>query len=501
MAELVIAAPLAVEAMAVRSGLRGAAGRVVRTGMGPRRTAGRLSRVAGDGPLAVLGVAGALQAQLRPGDLVVASEVRRADAPDIAVATCPSAPLLAGALRRAGLRVHVGPVVSTDRVVRGVERDGLAAAGALAVDMESADLVASWPLRPLAVVRAIVDTPDKPLLRVGTLRRGVQALGSLRRAAVVVGEWAATASGRGVVLAAPRSFCAGVDRAIDIVTRAVQRFGAPIYVRRQVVHNAHVVADLESQGVVFVEELDEVPEGARVVLAAHGVAPTVRHEAVTRSLSVIDATCPLVAKVHSEVRRYAAADHTVVLIGHADHEEVVGTVGEAPGRVRVVANEAEAASVEVDDPNRVSYVMQTTLAVDEGDRISTVLRSRFPQLRAPRVDDICYATSNRQQAVREIARDVDLVLAVGSPNSSNSLRLVEVAQRAGVPAYLVDDAADIHLGWLHGAQRIGLTAGASAPPHLVGDIVDVLSGLGTVTVREHRSVDEDVRFTLPKEVS
>jgi 4-hydroxy-3-methylbut-2-enyl diphosphate reductase len=281
----------------------------------------------------------------------------------------------------------------------------------------------------------------------------------------------------------------------------LERFGAPVYVRRQIVHNAHVVADLEARGAVFVEELDEVPPGARVVLAAHGVAPTVRDEAVERSLSVIDATCPLVAKVHSEVRRYAGAGHTVVLIGHADHEEVVGTLGEAPERVRVVANEAEAGAVEVEDPDRVAYVMQTTLAVDEGDRISHVLRSRFPQLRAPRQDDICYATSNRQQAVREIAGDVDLVLVVGSTNSSNSLRLVEVAQRAGVPAYLIDAVTDVNLGWLHGVQRIGLTAGASAPPHLVDDIVGVLSGLGTVTVHEHRSVEEDVRFTLPKEVS
>jgi 4-hydroxy-3-methylbut-2-en-1-yl diphosphate reductase len=285
------------------------------------------------------------------------------------------------------------------------------------------------------------------------------------------------------------------------VRRAVERFGAPVYVRRQLVHNAHVVADLQSHGVVFVEELDEVPLGARVVLAAHGVAPSVRDEAVERSLSVIDATCPLVAKVHSEVRRYAAADHTVVLIGHADHEEVVGTVGEAPDRVRVVADEAEAAAVSVADPDKVSYVMQTTLAVDEGQRISNVLRGRFPRLRAPRLDDICYATSNRQQAIRDIAGDVDLVLVVGSPNSSNSQRLVEVSERAGVPSYLVDDATDIELGWLRGVRRVGLTAGASAPPHLVDDIVGVLSGLGTVTVQEHRAVVEDIRFTLPKEVS
>jgi 4-hydroxy-3-methylbut-2-enyl diphosphate reductase len=501
MPDLLVAAPLSIERLVVRLGLPASAGRVVRTGMGPRRTARRRSLGAGDGPLAVMGVAGALADDLLPGDLVVASEIRRAEAPEQAAVTCPSAPLLAGALRRAGLRVHVGPVVTASRVVSARDRTALAATGALAVDMESADLIEPWPQRPIAVVRAIVDTPRSPLLRLSTLRHGVQALWALRRAAAVVGEWAAAASPRGVLLAAPRSFCAGVERAIDIVTRAVERFGAPVYVRRQVVHNAHVVADLQRQGVVFVEELDEVPVGARVVLAAHGVAPSVRDEAVERSLAVIDATCPLVAKVHTEVRRYAAADHTVVLIGHADHEEVVGTVGEAPDRVRVVGSEAEAATVAVDDPDRVSYVMQTTLAVDEGERISTVLRGRFPQLHAPRLDDICYATSNRQQAVRDIAAEVDLVLAVGSRNSSNSQRLVEVAQRTGATSYLIDDAADIELGWLHGVQRVGLTAGASAPPHLVDDVVGVLSGLGTVTVQEHRAVDEDVRFTLPKEVS
>jgi 4-hydroxy-3-methylbut-2-enyl diphosphate reductase len=501
MGDLVVAAPMTVERLAVRTGLRASApGRVVRTGMGPRRTSRRRPRLAGDGPLAVLGVAGALRRDLRPGDLVVASEVRR-ERTDIAVATCPSAPLLAGALRRAGLRVHVGPIVSSDRVVHGAQRSRLADTGALAVDMESADLVELWPTRPLAVVRAIVDTPDAPLLRPATLRNGAAALWSLHRAARVVGQWAGAVSGRGVVLAAPRSFCAGVDRAIDIVSRALERFGSPVYVRRQIVHNAHVVADLERQGAVFVEELDEVPIGARVVIAAHGVAPIVRDEAVDRSLTLIDATCPLVAKVHNEVRRFAAADHTVILIGHADHEEVVGTVGEAPARIRVVADETEAATVEVDDPARVAYAMQTTLAVDEAERVATVLRTRFPQLRAPRQDDICYATSNRQQAVREIADDVDLVLVVGSRNSSNSLRLVEVAQRAGVPSYLVNDAGDIDLSWLDGVRRVGLTAGASAPPHLVDDIVGVLSGLGTVTVHEHRAVVEDVRFTLPKEVS
>jgi 4-hydroxy-3-methylbut-2-enyl diphosphate reductase len=367
--------------------------------------------------------------------------------------------------------------------------------------METAQLAAGCQGRPFAMVRVISDAADAPLLSLGTIRRGLLALQQLRRIVPVVVRWADAAGPREVTLASPRSFCAGVERAIDIVRRAVDRYGAPVYVRRQVVHNAHVVADLESHGAVFVNELDEVPPGSRVVLAAHGVSPQVRAEAVVRDLAVVDATCPLVAKVHQEVRRYADRDNTVVLIGHADHEEVVGTVGEAPSRVRVVANEVEARSVLVDDPERVAYVMQTTLAVDEADAVVGVLRHRFPMMAAPRHDDICYATTNRQGAVRAIAADSDLMLVVGSPNSSNSQRLVEVAQRAGVTAYLVDDAADVDLAWLAGAHRIGITAGASAPPQLVDELVGALGGLGPIELHEHATVDEDIRFALPKEVS
>ncbi len=492
--EPVICTPLRVEQAAVRAGRPGA--RVVRTGMGSRRTRRRQSRFAGEGPLGVLGVAGGLAPQVRPGDVVVASEVRSGPQ----VVRCPSAPLLAGALRRAGLTVHVGPIVSGGLVgKRG--RAALAATGALAVDMESAQITALAAGRAVAVVRAISDTADAPLLRPGTVPRGIEALRALRTAAPIVARWAAVVDDRDVLLASPRSFCAGVERAIDIVKRAIERFGAPVYVRRQVVHNAHVVAELERMGAVFVHELDEVPVGARAVLAAHGVAPEVRVQAADRELAVVDATCPLVAKVHQEVRRYAARDQTVLLIGHADHEEVVGTLGEAPDRVRVVADEAEARAVQVADPDRVAYVMQTTLAVDESDHIASVLRSRFPALQAPRQDDICYATSNRQQALRDIASDCDLVLVVGSVNSSNSQRLVEVARRAGAAAYLVDDAGDVDLEWLAGAKQIGITAGASAPPRLVDDLVDALGGMGKVSVTERRSVEEDVRFALPKEVS
>jgi 4-hydroxy-3-methylbut-2-enyl diphosphate reductase len=491
----ILCTPLWVEWLAVRAGTRWP--RAVHTGMGARGTRRHQSRITGDGPMAVLGVAGGLAADVRPGDVVVASEVRGSGA----TVQCPSAPLLAGALRRAGLRTHVGPIVTTAHLGSAQESHALAATGAIAVDMESADLAALAAGRPLAVVRVITDTPDAPLRHLGIVPRGINALRVLKQVAPVVARWATATADRDINLASPRSFCAGVERAIDIVERAIDRYGAPVYVRRQIVHNAHVVADLESRGAVFVTELDEVPERSAVVLAAHGVSPAVRSEATDRDLLVIDATCPLVAKVHHEVRRYAAQDRTILLIGHADHEEVIGTIGEAPQRVHVVADEAAARSVAVKDPARVAYVTQTTLAVDEAEHVASVLRQRFPSMASPRHDDICYATSNRQQALREIAADCDVVLVVGSTNSSNSQRLVEVAQRAGSPAYLVDDVSEVALEWLVGAQRIGITAGASAPPQLVDDLVAAISGLGTVNVTEHRIVEEDARFGLPKEVS
>lgn len=502
MTRLTVATPLGIERRAVRRGATGDT-RVIRTGMGEQRSTRAVgnSELGDSGPLTIAGIGGALTTELRSGDIVVATELRLGGR---GVATCPTAPLLATALRRQGLRVHLGPIVSASApVLSATARQELADTGALAVDMESAWLApaATGHGRPLAVVRAISDGPDEPLLHPAAARRVLQALRSLRMSVPALEEWAGATGGGEVALASPRSFCAGVERAIEIVERALDRYGAPVYVRRQIVHNAHVVADLEGRGAVFVTELDEVPNGARTILAAHGVSPGVRAEAERRGLSVIDATCPLVAKVHQEVRRYAATDHTVVLIGHADHEEVVGTAGEAPEQVRVVGSEAEAATVEVTDGDRVAFVMQTTLAVDEADRIAAVLQNRFPNMRAPRHDDICYATTNRQQAVREIADDVDLLLVVGSTNSSNSLRLVEVAERAGVAARLIDDTSKIDLRWLVGVRRIGLSAGASAPPHLVEDVVAALQDLGRTSRREHIAVDEDLHFTLPKEVS
>ncbi len=300
-----------------------------------------------------------------------------------------------------------------------------------------------------------------------------------------------------VLLAAPRSFCAGVERAIAIVEHALAQRGRPVYVRKQIVHNAHVVADLEQRGAIFVDELDEVPPGATVVFSAHGVSPAVRTEAEQRELRVIDATCPLVTKVHTEARRFAARGDTVLLIGHAGHEEVDGTLGEAPERTILVENVAQAATVTVPDPERVSYLTQTTLAVDETTEILGVLRSRFPFLKGPAADDICYATTNRQEALSSVAADADLVLVVGSPNSSNSVRLVEIARRAGTSAHLIDDARDIRPEWLDGVRTVGVTAGASAPPRLVDEVV---AALGPVTVLERETATETIRFTLPASV-
>jgi 4-hydroxy-3-methylbut-2-enyl diphosphate reductase len=495
---LLVCAPLRVEALALRRGLSGPGIEVVRTGMGTARSARSAARLAGRsfGAVAVTGVCGALDPAMRPGDLVVATQVRYGDR----VVPCPSAPLLAGELRRAGLTVHLGPMVTTDRLVEGAERARLAAEGACAVDMESAVLALGLSGRPLAVVRAVSDTPGRPLLRPSTVTGGIAALAALRRVGPALGAWAASAGSRRVLLASPRSFCAGVERAIEIVERTLEMHGPPVYVRKQIVHNLHVVEDLERRGAVFVEELDEVPAGSRVVFSAHGVAPAVRAEAARRGREVVAATCPLVTKVHAEARRFAARDEMVVLIGHAGHEEVEGTLGEDPGRIRLVESADDVARLEVSDPARVGYLMQTTLSADEAAGIVDAIKERFPEAHGPRSDDICYATTNRQRAVRAIAGESDLVLVVGSANSSNSRRLVEVAERAGASARLVDDPTGVDLALLAEARTIGLTAGASAPPALVEEVVAALGGLGPVEAEEHVTTTETIRFTLPKGV-
>ncbi len=304
-----------------------------------------------------------------------------------------------------------------------------------------------------------------------------------------------------VLVAKPRGYCAGVDRAVITVEKALELYGAPVYVRKQIVHNLHVVRTLESKGAVFVEETDEVPEGAIVVLSAHGVAPVVHEEAAARSLKTIDATCPLVTKVHLEARRFAADDYDIVLIGHEGHEEVVGTTGQAPDKIHLVDGVEEAATVEVRDPSKVAYLSQTTLSVDETNVTVDALRTRFPLLAGPPSADICYATQNRQVAVKQISEGAGVVLVVGSRNSSNSVRLVEVALGAGAAsAYLVDDASEIDEAWLEGVTTVGLTSGASVPEDLVDGVLSWLAERGYAEVQEVTAANESLLFALPPEL-
>jgi 4-hydroxy-3-methylbut-2-enyl diphosphate reductase len=501
--------------------------------------------------MVVMGTAAGLSDDLSPGDLVVASEVTDGET----TVALPGADLLAAELRRAGLNARAGRLITVQKLVKSSERVRLAAAGYMAADMESAALVAAvrgpgasparaagggaapsseLPLipadapasdathadgaleaelatlgnvdpavlnaaaagRPVAVIRAISDSGFGP----GMVTGGIAALRSLRKAAPVAEKWAAACRERTVLLAGPRSFCAGVERAIEIVERALEMRGAPIYVRKQIVHNTRVVSDLEQRGAVFVDELDEVPDGATVVFSAHGVSPAVRSDASGRGLSVVDATCPLVSKVHAEARRFAREGYTVALIGHAGHEEVEGTLGEAPSSTVLVQTAEDVAGLSVEDPAKIAYLMQTTLAIDEAADVAGALRDKFPQMRAPGSDDICYATTNRQVAVRAVAAEADLVLVAGSANSSNSVRLVERSERSGTPAHLIDGATDIDVSWLTGVSVVGLTAGASAPPAVVSEIIAALSGLGTVAVTERVTTTESVQFGLPREV-
>ena len=305
-----------------------------------------------------------------------------------------------------------------------------------------------------------------------------------------------------IVLANPRGFCAGVDRAIDIVNRALEVFGRPVYVRHEVVHNRFVVEDLRNRGAVFVDELDEVPDDALVIFSAHGVSKAVQEEAKGRGLRVFDATCPLVTKVHVEVAAFSTAGRECVLIGHAGHPEVEGTMGQydvsAGGRIYLVEDEQQAATLEVNDPDNLAYVTQTTLSVDDTARVIDALRARFPNIEGPRKDDICYATQNRQDAVKLLAEQVDVVLVIGSPNSSNSNRLRELAERCGARAYLLDDASMLQDAWFQDADSVGVTAGASAPETLVQGVVSALQGAGVGTVRSIEGQPENIAFSLPK---
>ena len=306
---------------------------------------------------------------------------------------------------------------------------------------------------------------------------------------------------RKILLAAPRGYCAGVDRAVVTVEKALDLYGAPVYVRKQIVHNKHVVETLEKRGAIFVDEVEEVPEGSTVVFSAHGVAPEVHTQAAERQLKTIDATCPLVTKVHSEAKRFASEGYDIILIGHDGHEEVVGTMGEAPEAITLVEDPASAADLEVENPDKLVWLSQTTLSVDETMQTVNALQGRFPDLMSPPSDDICYATQNRQVAVKEIARDCDVVIVVGSGNSSNSVRLVEVALEAGAgSAYRVDSAQEIDPTWFDGATTVGVTSGASVPDVLVNDVLDSLKDLGFGTVEEVTTAEETLVFALPPEL-
>jgi 4-hydroxy-3-methylbut-2-enyl diphosphate reductase len=300
-----------------------------------------------------------------------------------------------------------------------------------------------------------------------------------------------------VLLAAPRGYCAGVDRAVDVVERALRLYGEPVYVRKQIVHNLHVVRDLERKGAVFVEEETEVPEGSTVILSAHGVAPEVYANSRSRRLRVIDATCPLVTKVHLEARRFASEGDTILLIGHQGHDEVIGTSGEAPDHIRLVGSVEEARTVDVPDPDRVAYLSQTTLSVDETNEVIAVLRERFPGIKGPPRDDICYATQNRQEAVKAMAGKADVVLVIGSDNSSNSNRLVEVSRSLGTRAHLIDDQTEIDPAWFDGVEVVGVTSGASAPEWLVDRVIAHLRDLGAREIEEVRVAEEHLVFGLP----
>jgi 4-hydroxy-3-methylbut-2-enyl diphosphate reductase len=303
-----------------------------------------------------------------------------------------------------------------------------------------------------------------------------------------------------LLLAAPRGYCAGVDRAVQTVERALELYGPPVYVRKEIVHNKHVVEQLRERGAIFVDQESEVPEGKTVVFSAHGVSPAVHANSAARELKTIDATCPLVTKVHVEAKKFAAEGYTIVLIGHAGHEEVEGTMGEAPDHIVLIETEADVDALEVEDPDRVAFISQTTLSVDETRAIIARLREKFPNITGPRTDDICYATTNRQMAVRQMAGECDLVLVIGSSNSSNSNRLVEVARDHGAESHLIDNETQVQEEWLADKRVVGISSGASAPEELVQRLVDFFRARGTEDVAEFEVVQEDVRFMLPKEI-
>jgi 4-hydroxy-3-methylbut-2-en-1-yl diphosphate reductase len=474
---------------------------VVRTGVGPSGAASAVRGRAVPGryrSVAVAGMASGLRDDIAPGTVVVADRVLAEDGSVVAV--LHSSALIAAELAARGVSVLRGPVISTpDGDPSAARRASLAATGALAVDRQSAWLLdAPWNV-PTAVVRVVGETPRRGRLRRGSGTDGSGASGQLRQVGLVLEAWGQLIGDRRVLLAGPRSFCAGVERAIATVERALDRYGSPVYVRRQIVHNRHVVEGLEGRGAVFVQELDEVPQGAIAVLSAHGVSPVVRAEAAARELRVIDATCPLVSKVHHEVQRFAERGFQMVLIGHPGHDETEGTLGESDD-ISIVAEPGDVERLEVRDPEKLAYLTQTTLSPSDVASVVSKLSERFPAIVGPRAADICYATQNRQDAVLAIAPECDIVLVVGSPNSSNAARLVEVSERAGCRAVLIDDETQLHLEWFGPVRTVGVTAAASSPPQLVDRVVQAVQGLGPTDVETRVTAVENITFPLPMEV-
>ncbi|WP_066944022.1 4-hydroxy-3-methylbut-2-enyl diphosphate reductase [Streptomyces lushanensis] len=406
--------------------------------------------------------------------------------PDGRVMACSAAPMVAGALGAAGHQVVTGAV----RLLEEGSGSGLQAAVArAAVSTDRAEeAVGAEGSGGVAVAVAASEAGLRPVVE------------------AAVDSWARITGPRTVLLASPRSFCAGVERAIEVVEALLEQEqqrgpgGRRVFVRKQIVHNTHVIAGLARRGAVFVEELDEVPAGSLVVFSAHGVSPQVRAEAARRNLKVVDATCPLVTKVHAEARRFAERGSSIVLIGHAGHEEVEGTYGEAPDATVVVGSAQDVAGLDLPDPSKVTYLTQTTLAVDETRATIAALKERFPQARGPGSEDICYATTNRQHALEAVTAHADLVLVLGSENSSNSVRLVELARKAGTPAHLIEDCSRVRPAWLRDVATVGLSAGASAPPALVQETLSALAGLGPLTVRERITATEDTHFAPPAAV-
>jgi 4-hydroxy-3-methylbut-2-enyl diphosphate reductase len=448
--------------------------------------------------VAVAGLAGALQPGIEAGTVVVADRVLGPGGEE--VATLTAAPVIATDLRARGIDARIGTLISSPVVVRGAQaRARLSATGAIAVDCETASLLQRLGPVPAVVLRVISDSPERELGRPSTISDGWKALRVLTATAPALETWLAALGERTVLLAGPRSFCAGVERAISTVERALDRFGAPVYVRRQIVHNSHVVGDLERKGAVFVQELDEVPEEATVVFSAHGVAPRVRIDAESRRLNVVDATCPLVAKVHHEVHRFTQRGFQVLMIGHAGHDETEGTLGESDD-VTLIETVDDLATLDVRDPDRIAYITQTTLAPGDVAGVVAKLSERFPALVGPHSADICYATQNRQEAVVAMAGECDAIFVVGSSNSSNAARLVEVASLDDRPVHLIDGPGDIRLDWLAGTATVGITAAASTPPRLVEEVVATLSGFGALRVEERTVRHENVNFPLPMEV-